>query len=418
MPLPVIAAGAWLAGLGIRYGSRLIIRELAKNAVKKGAQTAVQAGGKKIAQKSFEKAAANQTKRIASDNALRTAPYKTPNKPGVNPGSRPPGSRPAPYKTPNKPGANPGSRPPGSRPASPTKPNKGPDPKRTASPSPSSSPKPSRTPSPKTKGSPRKGGGRAEAIAQAIAALALLVDAAKSQLAALVPSITNINAVSATGFKNVPTRTVLHYCLAAAFGMQHQSRLGHVKLTAKVHPVLNRVEVLYQVTSTNLGEIISYIVDVAGPAAAPGSRNFGVWENRAGGVTAFNVQPGVQIASAKDTATKLSTPLGSFNRRSGPGGIWDMAPESYHAGDPPFLVGVSDIEPYTSFYKRCNLLRPMLTRLPALNPQMPDEHGAVGGRGDPSRPDLRTLVAQAFCDPGVRPPTPDTNVYLGTGVLS
>ena len=416
MPLPLIGLAV---GLGVRIGARLIVRQIAKRAAQKTAQRLAQEGAKKVAQKSFEKTV---TRKLATDNARNLAPGTRPfpNKPGVNPRSRPPGNKPVAPAKPNKPGVDPRSRPPGNKPVAPAKPNKAPDAKRTnTSPSPSSSPTPSRTPSPKANGSPRKGGGRAEAIAQSTAALALLVDAAKSQIAALVPSITNINAVTATGFKNVPTRTVLHYCLAAAFGMQHQSRLGHVKLTAKVHPMLNRVEVCYVVTSTALGEIISYIVDIAGGAVtAPGARNFGVWENRAGGVTAFKAQPGLQLASAKETADKLTGLLGSFNRRSGPGGIWDMAPESYHAGNPPFLVGVSDIEPYTLMYKRCNNLRPMLTRKPALNPQMPDEHGAVGGRGDPSRPDLRTLVAQAFCDPGVRPPTPDTNVYLGTGVLS
>lgn len=244
-------------------------------------------------------------------------------------------------------------------------------------------------------------------------ALMTAVNVAQQFASSFIPSITWTATITARGYKSTPLRTVLHYCLALAFGTGHQARLGSSNLTATLFPNENRVEVTFLHSSSLLLEPVNVgfnWLDHLLPDLDELSRTVSNPEKMVAGIEKWITDQIDPTAGARDFAKFVGDQI----RELGPGGIWDMARSNYYAGDPPATMILDESEPYTSMRKWGQIeKRPLLTRSLAENPQadkFPEKH-------HPTAFDLRSLVAQALYDPGVIPPTPDTVVALPDELL-
>jgi len=241
------------------------------------------------------------------------------------------------------------------------------------------------------------------------------------QLSSFIPSISWKGSITATGFKTTPLRTVLHYCLAAVFGLIHQTRIGHSAIHVDLHPNENRVDVVFINSSSLLLELFN--VALVGFAGNPGDflkgAAFGAVGNRligqSKGVTTSIFEFAKGKIDTNEAVKDIVDTIGEISRRIGPGGIWDMAQSDIYAGKPPGTMEIGKVEPFDSIYQESVIgKKPMLTRQLALNPQAP----TIPNMHYPTHFDLRSLVAQALYDPGVMPPIPDTNVALPNVELS
>lgn len=237
----------------------------------------------------------------------------------------------------------------------------------------------------------------------------------QNQLSSFIPSINWNASVSARGFKTTPLRTVLHYCLAVAFGMIHQTRVGHTIIKVDLFPNENKVDVSFTNSSSLLFEPLNLAFIGAAQQAekSPPTNENSVASWLTLGAPSFVISKIWEFTkAAKDPKKALDDVLqnaGNLARRLGAAGIWDMAQSDIYAGTPPVTLDIGKPQPYQTMYDNSVVGRfPMLTRQLTLNPQAP----VVPTMDYPSHFDLRSLVAQALYDPGVLPPTPDTNVAL------
>lgn len=233
-----------------------------------------------------------------------------------------------------------------------------------------------------------------------------------SNLSSYIPSISWTGSVSARGFKTTPLRTVLHYCLAAVFGLIHQTRVGHSTFKVDLYPNENKVEVVFTNSSVLLLEalnsstnVLASVLEVAKDGMANLGRVLSAPQQVVPGVFKF-IRDANDPKKALDDFLKV---IGDQMRHLGVAGIWDMAQSDIYAGQPPLTMLAGKPQPYmTMFDDSFHDKKPMLTRKLAVNPQAPQ----VAQMHFPTHFDLRSLVAQALYDPGVLPPPPDTNVAL------
>lgn len=245
-----------------------------------------------------------------------------------------------------------------------------------------------------------------------------------------LPHIAWEGVVNATGYKTTPTRTVVHYALAVAFGLIKQQRVSACALVVNVDYETNHVTVAYISKAYWLTEMLTLglyvktgmalppdiVKDVnalAGKATDVLSRS--LTAGFKGGITNGTIElgkGGVQLAG--DALKLIFKAYQNLGRLLGPLGVYDMGDDTLYGGRASALLRAPfQPEPFKSMQTDAqgNPV-PLLTRLPAANPQPPVAPGT-----DPSSGyslDLRSLVAQALYDPGVVPPVPDTNVSLPT----
>lgn len=235
-----------------------------------------------------------------------------------------------------------------------------------------------------------------------------------------IPGISWTGSVSARGFKGTSLRTVLHYCLAVAFGLARQSRIGSTTYKVDLFHVENRVEVHYS-SSTSLAMEWMNVADslreaVTNVAIDAGVRLMG-GASVSGGIGTFN---NAVVSNAEKAAKDLLQSVVALNRVLGPAGIWEMAQTDIKTGIPPVTLkiinapGNTEIQPFTDMANWSDVLkRPLLTRDMAMNPE-PTQIPQM----DSTHYDLRSLVAQVLHDPGVLPPVPDTNIALASKTLA
>lgn len=257
-----------------------------------------------------------------------------------------------------------------------------------------------------------------------------LLQAARSGLKNWFPTMSWEGVVHATGFKTTPTRTVVHYALAVAYGLIKQQRVSGVSLRVDVDYETNHVTVAYISETTILTELLTLsIYAINGFAIPPAlfpdligiqnktkdvlSRSLTAGFKMGGNNSIIELGSGV-IQLAGDALKFIVKAYDNLSRLLGPVAVYDMGDDTLYGGRASFLLRAKDQpEPFNSMQTDKNGKPvPLLTRLPAPNPQPPVAIGT-----DPSSGyslDLRSLVAQALYDPGVVPPVPDTNVSLPT----
>jgi hypothetical protein len=244
-----------------------------------------------------------------------------------------------------------------------------------------------------------------------------------------LPGIRWTGTVSAVGFKTTPTRTVVHYALAVAFGLVKQQRVSGVALSVDIDYETNHVVVIYTSNAYWLTELITLGIYNVNGAILPSklAEDFNKLKKKLDDLPSRSLMKGfikgpqagfVELGSgavelAGDALALVLKAYGNLGRMLGPLAIYDMGEETLFGGRPSVLLQdrPNEPEPFKSMHVDENgYLVPLLTRLPAPNPQPPVPPGE-----DPSTGysvDLRSLVAQALYDPGVAPPIPDTNVSL------
>jgi hypothetical protein len=242
------------------------------------------------------------------------------------------------------------------------------------------------------------------------AELALGANQLNQLASSFYPGITWTGSVEARGFKDTHMKTVLHYCLAVAFGQCHQARIGNTLFKVDLFPIENRASVHFSSTSVlaldglnigidNLGAINNFILEKGARILAPSNLSRGIGE----------FQKDLQQAG-QDAAKQWWNGAMNISRRWGPAGIWDMGQSSIKCGIPPIsmMLGEEIPQPFGDIFRWSWVeQRPMLTKDLALNPEPPPFLGM-----DFTHYDLRSLVAQCMYDPGVMPPVPDTNLAL------
>ncbi len=257
---------------------------------------------------------------------------------------------------------------------------------------------------------------------------------ASDQAAALaerwLPSIEWHGTVNATGFKTTPTRTVVHYALAVAFGLIKQQRVSSASLVVNIDYNTNNVSVGYVSKAYWLTEIYTLALYAVNGVALPPklSKDVHNLTQQAKDVFSRSMVSGIVKGPAaglvelgtgtvKLAGDALKVVIGAYQnlgRLLGPLAVYDMGDETLYGGRASLLLRAPDQpEPFKSMQTGPDGKPvPLLTRLPAPNPQPPVPPGE-----DPSTGysvDLRSLVAQALYDPGIAPPVPDTNVSLPT----
>lgn len=243
-----------------------------------------------------------------------------------------------------------------------------------------------------------------------------------------IPRLGWTGIVKAVGFKTTPTRTVVHYALAVAFGLIKQTRISSVALNIEIDYNNNAVSVSYASETSILTEMLTIqLFGVTGDLFPPNvakdaikmiATGFELKRKFAGVVknpSAANILELVGDAAevgpqALDTVLSVYT---NVARMLGPLAIYDMGDETLYGGRASFLLRApKQPEPFASMIQQ-----PMLTRVPAPNPQFPAPVDATTGKKlAPGvagySTDLRSLVAQALYDPTILPPSPDTNLSL------
>ncbi len=254
------------------------------------------------------------------------------------------------------------------------------------------------------------------------------VDQMKNAAGRFFPSITWAGTVVCQGYKTTPTRTVVHFALALAFGLIKQARFCDTMLYCEIDHVNNTVHVKYGSSTNPLAEILTIQMFIwTGQASVGQGQAIGQAISQLAQTNTRQLTNPTQLMDAgilqtlKDKAGPLKTLVDIFvkayrnmARKLGPQAVYDLGEESLYGGYPSALLDYGTIlkdqkgvpQPFASF-----LGKEMLTRRDAPNPQVP---------GPPAFPDnslgystdLRSLVAQVLYDPGVQPPQPDTNVSL------
>lgn len=255
-----------------------------------------------------------------------------------------------------------------------------------------------------------------------------LLDKARQLASEWLPTISWEGVVQATGFKTTPTRTVVHYALAVAFGLIKQQRVSDCVLMVDVDYETNHVTVVYKSKAYWLTEILTLgIYTINGAVFPPGTvkdinsligKSMDAFSRSLqsgfkNGTTAGAIELGKQGAILGGDALRLILrAYQNLGRLLGPLGVYDMGDETLYGGRASALLRAPfQPEPFNSMITDANGKPvPLLTRKPAPNPQPPVAIGTDPASGYSL--DLRSLVAQALHDPGVIPPVPDTNVAL------
>lgn len=239
-----------------------------------------------------------------------------------------------------------------------------------------------------------------------------------------LPGLEWSSVVDVIGFPTTPTRTVVHYALAVAFGLVKQQRLSSTALTVDINYETNRVTVSYMSKAYWLTEFLTLcLYDINGailpPDVAKDTQNLlnqkldalsrSLVSGFRKGPTAGGIELGKQGTEfVGDALTTIIKAYKNMSRLLGPAAIYDMGEETIFGGRPSILLAsLEQPQPFSEMQ-----YKPLLTRTPAPNPQPPVPVGEDPTTGYSI--DLRSLVAQALYDPGILPPIPDTNVSLDT----
>ena len=243
-----------------------------------------------------------------------------------------------------------------------------------------------------------------------------------------LPTLMWSGQVQATGYKTTPLRTVVHYCLAVAYGLIKQQRISDCTLIVRADYDTNSVFVHYQSKAYWLTELLTLSLFAANGALIPPNLQKSLEDLQKRPTDAlsraltmgFKQGPNAAIIELGKEAAKFGGDAIKFiirvydnlGRMLGPTAVYDMGDETLYGGRASALLrSLEQPEPFKSMQtdKDGNPV-PLLTRLPAANPQPPVFQGQNPSTG--YSVDLRSLVAQALYDPTILPPVPDTNVSL------
>lgn len=264
-----------------------------------------------------------------------------------------------------------------------------------------------------------------ESITNRLATLSIAAQSVQQLASSFTPSLTWSASVSCRGYKSTSLRTVLHYALAVAYGLAHQSRPGTVTLRADLHHMDNSVDV-HVVSSTmvllELGNFKDAVWKHIKDTVNDGGRKLtAILTGNDPTTKKFDKDaPDDQKAAAQGVEEFIK----NIAREVSGAAVWDMAQSSIFAGTPSAFIGIGagKTAPFSEMYnwgQEVGLVaggavtavippRPLLTRELTANP----EHTPIPQMNWPTHYDLKSLVAQALYEPGVLPPVPDTNIAL------